>query len=201
MKKRCPLLLSFFLISLRITAQPSAGSSLEQKVEAELQVVDFDTAPPYMPLEKRLLKLGNPEATSRILVGLLQKYKDARTGLQYRYLLNSVRALGKFQEHDALPLLTKMAGEDGTSDVLNSLALLSIGEIDPKGAKELLLSALHDRDYSVRRVAAEGLARIDDQSVLYELEVAASQERSQEASSEIQGFANAIRSRISSRSK
>jgi HEAT repeat protein len=197
MKKSYPLLLSLLLVSLRISAQSSAVSSLEQKVEAELEIVDFDTAPPYMPLEKRLLKLGNPEATSHILVSLLQKYKDARTGLQYRYLLNSVRAVGKFQEHDALPLLTKMAEEEGTSDV-KLLALLSIGEIDPKGAKELLLSALRDREYSVRRVAAEGLARIDDQSVLYELEVAASQERSPEASSEIQGFANVIRARIRS---
>jgi HEAT repeat protein len=76
-------------------------------------------------------------------------------------------------------------------------ALQSIGEIDPDGNKGVLLRALKSQEFPVRRAAAEALSKTNDASVLTELEVVASQEKSRGQSGVIQVLADAMRARMS----
>jgi HEAT repeat protein len=201
MKKECILSLAFCLAPSIVATQPFVERSLEAKVENEMRIVYFDTEPPYVPLEKRLLALADRKAVSRVLVEFVQKFKDARTGDKYQYLVNSVQMVGKFQAADAIPALLEIAKKPAETSELRIFATRAIGEIDPKGNRSFLLEALRDNFYPIRHAAAEGLSRTGDQSVLYELEVVASRERSREASREIQALADALRTRVNGERK
>ena len=206
MKTKCVSFLAF-CIAQSILAQPAAESSLEAKVKKELQTVYFDSAPPYVPLENRLLALGDRKAISRILVEIIQKYKGARPSArpriddEYTYLVSSMSVIGNFEGAEAVPVLLEIAKAATDKSELKILATMAIGEIDPKGNQSWLLGALHSSYYAVRRSAAEGLSRTDDPSVLYELEIVASRESSREARRELQALADALRAHINSQRK
>jgi hypothetical protein len=202
MKTKCISFLAF-CIAPSILAQSAAESSLEAKVKNELQTVYFDSAPPYLPLDNRLQTLGDRKAISRILVEIIQQYKRARprTDDEYQYLVNSIRVIGKFEWGKAVPVLLEIAKAATDTSELKIFATMAIGEIDPKGNQSWLLEALHSGYYPVRLSAAEGLARTGDQSVLYELDVAASREDNRETSREIQALADTLRAHINSRQK
>jgi HEAT repeat protein len=203
MKNECIFFLAFCLTSSILAAQAGAGSSLEAKVENEFRSVYFDKEPPYVPLDKRLLALGDRKAISRVLAEIIRKYKRARPRIddEYRYLVDSVQMAGKFEAAEAVPALIEIEKEAGERSELKIFTTMAIGEIDPKGNQSLLLEALHNSYYPVRHAAAEGLSRTGDQSVLYELEVAASREDSRETSREIQALADTLRAHINSRQK
>jgi HEAT repeat protein len=170
-------------------------------VENELRIMYFDIQPNSVPLAKRLLDLGDSKATFLILTDFVHKYREKKlSSPEYILLVNAIRALGELKVQSAVNELAEIARKDEVSEA-KLLAIHSIGQIDPKGNRSLLPEALHNTDYSVRSLAAEGLSRTDDQSVLYELEVVASRESSRETSRAIQAFADTLRARMNAKSK
>ena len=71
-----------------------------------------------------------------------------------------------------------------------------MAEIDPAGNRDLMPELLKDDSYSIRSYAAKGLSKINDRAIMLELDVVASKEVSPRARHEMQGYADAIRSRL-----
>ncbi len=172
-------------------------TSLEQKVLDALRLNCIESCP---PIAGRLLDLGPAKSVSAIVLRFAMQNKDARKGdgtSAYPILIDAVFALGKLKETVGIPLLRELVMRDGISPEVEIYALQSIGEIDPDGNKGVLLGALRSQEFPVRRAAAEALSKTNDTSVLTELGVAASQEKSRGQSSVIQGLADSMRTRIS----
>lgn len=180
------------LSSLALAFQSEPATSLEDKVKAELGIVYFDGAP---PVEKKLLELGDAQSISTVLIDLATRCRDSKApDVQRRYLIESVFALGKLKSLNALPLLSDMAKSRDTE--LRIYANQSVGQIDAKGSRDLLLQALKDDTFAIRKAAAEGLATTNHPAILTELEVQASREQYRDTFQAIQALADAMRARI-----
>jgi hypothetical protein len=178
--------------------QVDSPPSLEERLEKELDIQYYDEAP---PLRERLLKLGDPQAVSSALLEIAERYKAARTpGRELRYLVDAIFALGKFRERRAMPLLFEIAEIADDPLGLKIFAVQSIGEIDPDGAKSVLLELLKNPG-PIRYTAAEALSKTDDPAMMRELEVAAAHEVSHAAFLLVQGLADAMRARINAKSR
>jgi hypothetical protein len=171
---------------------------LEERVKFELGLLYYEGDGP--PLEKRLLALGDSAAMINILLDLAARHKGAQPpGVEYRYLISSLDALGRLGEKRALPI-AEQAARSGDWNV-RMRAIIVIGRIGPASERELLLTALHDEDHAIRFAAAESLSKLDDPTIMTELEVQASHERDHWSFLKVQALADAMRTRIREKAK
>jgi hypothetical protein len=180
-----------------VALQAAEETLLGQKVREALLLNCIESCP---PVASRLLELGPAKSVSAIVLSFAVQNKDAKKGdgtPAYPTLIDAVFALGKLKETTGLPLLRELIMREGVSPEVEIYALQSIGEIDPDGNKGVLLRALKSQEFPVRRAAAEALSKTNDASVLTELEVVASQEKSRGQSGVIQVLADAMRARMS----
>jgi hypothetical protein len=171
------------------------ANDLEKKIVAALEQTCYEGCD---PIEGRLHALGEDGEVSRVVLKLAKQNKAATKigSEEYLILSRSVFALGKLKTSEAIPFLAELAQTRTVQDDVTVWAYQSIGSIDPQSTRDVLLAGLKSNEYSVRRAAAEGLSRSNDQSVLFELDVAASQEGTRETSRTIQALADSMRRRL-----
>lgn len=171
--------------------------SLADQVIRELRVVYYDDVDSPPPIHQRLLKLGNAKAIVPILISIAEANATAQ---EYepgaRLLSASVFALGKIGDRQGTEVVARIARSGQTPDSIRIYAVQSIGELDPEGHRDLLVGELSSKSFSIRRAAAEGLAKTNDKSALMELDVAASREPSSGARRRLQELADGMRTRL-----
>jgi HEAT repeat protein len=100
-----------------------------------------------------------------------------------------------------MPVLTMVARRASEDSDLKLLAIRSIAQINPADSIPLLRDALQNPRWAVRLSAAEGLAKTNDQSIVYELNVVASRESNRDCRLQMQALADAMQTRLRSQPK
>ncbi len=96
-------------------------------------------------------KIGDKAALDELKLALNDKKSDVRR--------SAVSALGNIRSEAAIEALQNVLNNDEEPDVRRSAAS-ALGNIDSEAAVKALQNALNDRDFNVRREAAEGLGKI-----------------------------------------
>ena len=172
-------------------------ATLEQRIE-EIFFVNDDAGENY-DRRGKILELGHPEEVKAILLSMVERYKHAKGGTrEVRLLTGATVTLGDLSERRALAPLSSILLDRKVDITVRGCAARSLGQIDPDGTKQTLLTALKNKAnmFFIRLEAAKALVKTNDPQVLQVLEQASRTEKDAYVRQQLDKSAQELRRRI-----
>lgn len=192
----------FILSMVLITYTPvRCQSDLKERVQRVL-LYQTHADPGEKYKKKTMLKeLGREAEVQAILLKMVEEHKHSEPGTEeYQYLLGATLILGEMRAKQAIDSLSRLVSDQNVSGTVRASAIRSLGKIDAKASKELLLTALANvsADRLIRIFAAEALAKTDDSQVLRVMERYSHEEENAYVRQKLEKAVQELRARVQS---